>query len=847
MRLRRYRYIIPMAFLLFTCLEEDPVNRAFPVVDTGDVSNVSTAGARFSGTLAYRKLDEIIDHGFVWGTQEELSLEASFFASLGTPAQAEFSADINSTLMARATYYCRSFARTKEKTVYGNLVKFSSLGSEGPLITSFAPLQGSSGDTLKVSGRNFSHRKEVNIVTFEGVPAVVAEATDTLLKVIVPPEPAKVSNKIKVSILDHISESNGSFNIKAPRILSVVKSTFMLCDTVVISGEGLMVFGHKPSVRLNGLDANIVDVSPTQIRFTSQWLMPGAVNLSISGKLFNITSPVQLTQIQPEITSIDPPVYLPGDTITISGRNWPSCKPLTVTMHNAYIFISNLQPVKKKDNQLSFVVPANTCIAAAKLAVAGQSFSFTTDKTLQYKLPKITSIEPSHGKVNDIVVITGENLEERSYESVNFLTRISSSKTEYRGKVKDLSVSSPAIDVEVLNCGGPSKVTHGFTYDPPEIISFTPKVITGWDDVITIEGKNFSPADNKITINDVPINYPLPASATGDRITIRASFIIVNSQVSKKTSGKIKITTRTGQHVTSSDDLTIDYQGIWTSVGNFPDGERILPLSLSINGKGYMGFGHQSYLTLYKDWWEFNPASGTWTRKSDFPGEAKLNYVAATANGKAYVGLGDLRTSWWQYDPATDQWESKADFPGPGRYNNFIFDLNGKIYVGGGLVGPAPNPKDLWEYDPALDTWTEKKSLPWEPSPQTLAFGFKGKGYLYSYNTSGQPVEFEYDPAADAWTTRIVSTMFFSNPKWSVFKFDDYVILYGAEAASSNVYFYKVVPGSNATVSLTWYGTRRYAPVSFSLGGKGYIGMGYERATSRYLLDFWTFDPQKLK
>ncbi|MEO7309092.1 MAG: hypothetical protein ABIX01_01745 [Chitinophagaceae bacterium] len=46
---------------------------------------------------------------------------------------------------------------------------------------------------------------------------------------------------------------------------------------------------------------------------------------------------------------------------------------------------------------------------------------------------------------------------------------------------------------------------------------------------------------------------------------------------------------------------------------------RQASVGLTINGKGYIGLGTQSfYGAFYKDFWEYDPGTNSWSQKADF-------------------------------------------------------------------------------------------------------------------------------------------------------------------------------------------------------------------------------------
>ena len=84
-----------------------------------------------------------------------------------------------------------------------------------------------------------------------------------------------------------------------------------------------------------------------------------------------------------------------------------------------------------------------------------------------------------------------------------------------------------------------------------------------------------------------------------------------------------------------------------------------------------MGTGY-NVVTIYKDFWEYDPATDTWTQKADFGGTARTGAVGFSIGSKGYIGTGHmigslLQKDFWEYDPAANTWTQKADFGGTAR------------------------------------------------------------------------------------------------------------------------------------------------------------------------------------
>lgn len=137
-----------------------------------------------------------------------------------------------------------------------------------------------------------------------------------------------------------------------------------------------------------------------------------------------------------------------------------------------------------------------------------------------------------------------------------------------------------------------------------------------------------------------------------------------------------------------------------------------------------------------------------------------------------------------------------SDFPGD-FYPSVKFSIENKLYVGLGRLDWGMNDVDLWEWDKVTGQWTRLADFPGTPSGAETALSIGGKGYILNniWYGEGYITEFwEYDPASDRWTKK-----------------------------------------SNLPVA-----GFRISPVAFSIGSKGYIGLGEVYAGSDYTADYTT-------
>lgn len=200
----------------------------------------------------------------------------------------------------------------------------------------------------------------------------------------------------------------------------------------------------------------------------------------------------------------------------------------------------------------------------------------------------------------------------------------------------------------------------------------------------------------------------------------------------------------------------------------------------------------------------FSPAGfaqrvpGTWTEKSA-NGVGRFWSFSFALDGKVYGGTGRPQFSsltplndFWEYDIATDTWTQKANYPGGNREGATGFTAQGRVFAGFGSPF-IQFTKDLYEFLPDSNKWVQKASVP-------------GIGFAFSHGF-------------------VIDSMYYIGP----------------ENGTNQVYAYNVNTDTWTTVA-PFPGNDRRAQVSFSLKGKGYIGMGAGVFSGVYG-DFWSYDP----
>lgn len=166
----------------------------------------------------------------------------------------------------------------------------------------------------------------------------------------------------------------------------------------------------------------------------------------------------------------------------------------------------------------------------------------------------------------------------------------------------------------------------------------------------------------------------------------------------------------------------------WNQLADCPCSPRYHPAFIQLDDKIYVGLGNNT--ANLDDWWEYDIPTDTWSEKDDLPGPSRHHPFYFGFDGIAYVGFGhgnsvngnvSVYNDFYQFDPATDEWTQLNDFPGEARVAGTQFDYNGKGYV---LSGDGDNHSfmeegEFWEYEPQSDEWTQLTSHPgssrWAP------------------------------------------------------------------------------------------------------------------------------------
>jgi hypothetical protein len=282
-------------------------------------------------------------------------------------------------------------------------------------------------------------------------------------------------------------------------------------------------------------------------------------------------------------------------------------------------------------------------------------------------------------------------------------------------------------------------------------------------------------------------------------------------------------------------------QGVWTQRADVGGTARWEAIGFATETKGYMALGNNS-----NNVYEYDIATDTWTQKSILPGGNMTETISFVVNDKAYIagGVGEGGQYFWEYDPAADTWTADS-LVIPWLQDHSAFSIGDKGYICNGWDGNQCR-KELWEYDYTDNSWTQKADFPaFRVAAVAFSIGgfaFVGTGVGYEPYETGTKEFWRYEQATDTWTSiadfggigRREAVAFTIGTK-------GYVGTGGTNEGGTQIFkdFWEYDPSTDTWTQVADLpGAARGTAGAFSLGGKGFVGLG-----SPYP-DFWEFDPR---
>jgi hypothetical protein len=548
---------------------------------------------------------------------------------------------------------------------------------------------------------------------------------------------------------------------------------------------------------------------------------------------------ISLGSLAPQIIDFTPKLGNVGDTLIILGRNFSH------KMDNNHVQMGQFQAKVLKANQdtLVIVVPGELNILESTITVSIINNKVTSADKFNLIPPVVNDFAEEVASFGDEVRIYG----------ANFLTNPSSLKVyfdNFRSTI--VSIQDNCITVLVPDSLNTSKSTikvemnnlivsspEQFQLAPVAIIDFFPKtVLTG--NTITLTGSNFSPIpeSNHVTIGGLKANV---LEVSRNELKVRVPLQDVGYYPSRNPSIKVEIL---GDIYTLNETLLIDDK--WFRLKDSPF-LFLETFYVVLNDKAYIG------INSGVGFWEYDPITNEFSRLLDFPGLQRTRGNGFAINNKVYYGTGLTEytleiinhNDFWEYDPNSKTWTQKANFAGSPRNWCITFSINGFGYLGGGITslnGSYNNPyDDFWKYDPISDAWSRIPSYIGADSASIYGtaggisvtvgdLAYIGLGRLSG--SRGDQRWFCYNSMEKSWKERALFPYSRNYSAAIAFNLNGFPY---AKTVISDFYSY------DSSLNLWQHVETDLIPnrsdgIGFSIGGKGYVGIGKA---------FWEYDPAR--
>lgn len=378
-----------------------------------------------------------------------------------------------------SVYSSSSITATILSGATGNVTVTTPLGTAmlpgftftGPTISSFSPFSGYTGQTITITGTNFTG---ATAVSFGGKAASSFSVVSSTIITGVIAEGSSSGSVIVTTPSGTATAPN--FTFTGPGISSFTPSTSGPGATISINGQNLndvtsVSFGGVPAASFTAYQNLIVAVTGAG----------ASGNVSVTSPKGTATKTGYIFVAIPVVSSFMPLTGNTGTSVTIRGSNFTGATSVLFGVSQAS----------------SFTVVNSTTITAivgygssgnVKVVTPGGSSSkagFT-----YYFSPILYGFSPNSGSPGTVITLTGENF--TGATGVSFGGVNASSFSVISPTSATAVVGAGATGLVAITTLGGTITRTGFTYIPPPVISSISPASAGTDSTVTITGTNFS-------------------------------------------------------------------------------------------------------------------------------------------------------------------------------------------------------------------------------------------------------------------------------------------------------------------------------------------------------------------
>lgn len=340
-----------------------------------------------------------------------------------------------------------------------------------PRLVSFSPEKGAIGDTISITGVNFTGNSGNLKVSFGNTPTKVLSANtsttnnvkNTVIKVLVP-ELTELTTKINLQIDTLLLTSEKSFTrISVTEFSGFSPANGYIGDTITIAGA---FYEKTPAVSFGDVSAKVISKDSKTLKV----IVPDdianattAISVIIDGQTITSTTSFHLNA--PVIESVSPKTAFLGQAIRIKGKGFRnSYKYKQVYLDNSLITTT------PEDNTSIFFNIKNVGTGSHGFAVEVAGLKTLAKDSVKLIAPEITSIAPQSVTEDDILVIKGHHLLS-PIEVPTYVTSVDNDGNLKLFKIQSITDEEIHIAMPIL-AAGKYKITvtvlqSTVTYDTP--------------------------------------------------------------------------------------------------------------------------------------------------------------------------------------------------------------------------------------------------------------------------------------------------------------------------------------------------------------------------------------------
>lgn len=671
MKALKVRNFILIIFLfIVSCNKKEEV---IPILFTGQVTNITKDGAVFSGSFKNIDTDKLIEFGFLWGNNPKPDLNNSLkYSFTEVPSGGIVEYKNNSSLKSEIDYYLRTFLRYENRTYYGNIVSFFSLGSKAPVILDVIPSLASFGDTIKLLVENVKDDTKFLKVNFNNDSSKILKTSDSSIIVIVPyfsqTNSYFIDGKVDISLnrYNNVYTLKDKFTIAPPDITSC-PSEGLSNNQFTIKGKGFHLFMTK--VYIGDYQCNVIKAGADWISvvFPPSFIdFEGVLKVNVGvrdcfGEKIKVYAPIVNDNYPAEVFSYEK-LFLIGHHLNNS--------QLKIRINDQVAETSIIS-----DDTIQIEVPGLICAKSLVLEFELGNIKKIYNKLIKFKQPGNIEIQKNNNNYFDgDFTILGDYFPKTSIEvQVNDGLVSSNYYFSQTGK-SSIKINVPAyvqpkngwMNANIKFCNSTILEIPDVFYIPAPVITDAPATLYS-NTRFKIQGKNFN---SIVATNYIVIDNEMDTIAWADNTESLSCYPISPTSI---TTGqhKLKVVTN-GQ---SSNEVDINIINVWNRITLTPIQLQDYPIVFISNGIIYVGGGLDNIHA--NDFYAYNINSNTWTKKASLPIH---NGISVSGDNYGYLIGEDI----YRYDFLNDKWSFQISATGKNAYTSVIY--NNKIFLFGGQI-----------------------------------------------------------------------------------------------------------------------------------------------------------------